>query len=127
MSMNSGRLVHREVLANGLTLELWDHSRPVAGDRWYTRLEARINMAVREQLPEELKDQEAEVVAALGEDVVFARQEERNFISAAEHPGVLQDMQDRILALAPAYYGHQDFGAKFIYKKYAAYRERGRE
>lgn len=119
--------MHSEVLANGLRLELWDHSRPVAEGRWYLRLETRIAVPVRAKLPKEFKDQEAEIVAALGEDVVFSHQEERNFIAAAEHPDVLKDMQDRILQLAPSYYGHRDFAAKFIRRTYAAYSERGRE
>jgi hypothetical protein len=124
--MNSGRLVHSQVLANGLRLEIWDHSRPVAGDRWYTRLETRIIIPVRQELPRELKSQADEIVTALGEEVAFSHQEERNFIAAADLPGVLQDMQDRILQLAPGYYGHKDFAAKFIRKTYAAYVEQSR-
>ena len=33
MMMNPARLMVRHPLKNGLTLEFWDHSRPVAGDR----------------------------------------------------------------------------------------------
>jgi hypothetical protein len=123
MSMNSGRLIHQEVLPNALRLEIWDHSRPVAGDRWYTRLETRIIIPVRQELPPELKPQADEIVAGLGEELAFSHQEERNFIAAAALPGVLQDMQDRMLQLAPGYYGHKDFAAKFIRKTYAAYQE----
>ena len=32
-------------------------------------------------------------------------------------------MQDRILALAPGYFGHADFSARFIRKKYAELHE----
>jgi hypothetical protein len=35
-------------------------------------------------------------------------------------------MQDRILALAPGYFGHADFAARFIRRKYAEWRERQR-
>ncbi len=123
--MDSARLVLRQPLPNGLTLELWDHSRPVAGDRWYTVLSTRIAIPVRaDSLPPDLKPLADEVVRALGAEIIFSRKEDRNFIAASAHPSLLKDMQDRILQLAPGYFGHEDFAAKFIRKTYAAYRER---
>ncbi len=99
--MNSPRLLDRHPLANGLTLELWDHSRPLVGDRWFVRLEARVVIPVRaETLPPELKAHAALVVEALGEEMIFSQEEARNFIAAADAPGLLQEMQDRVLALA---------------------------
>ena len=74
-------------------------------------------------MPPDLKSQADEIVAVLGEEVAFSHQEERNFIAASDLPGVLQDMQERILQLVPGYYGHKDFAAKFIRKTYAAYLE----
>lgn len=123
MAMNLGRLISQQPLANGLTLELWDHSRAVAGDRWFVVLEARIVVPVREEtLPPELKTLADQVVKALGHEIIFSRQEERNFISTTELPNLLKDMQDRVLAMAPGYFGHGDFAAKFIRKTYLAYR-----
>jgi hypothetical protein len=87
--MNSGRLIHKQPLATDLTLELWDHSRPVSGERWHVLLK-----------------------------------EEHNFIAASEMPGLLKDMQYRILELARGYFGPRGFGARCIRKTYAAYRER---
>ena len=122
--MNCPRLLDRHLLANGLTLEFWDHSRPLVGDRWFVSLEARIAMPVRaETLPPELKAQAALVVGALGEEIIFSQQEARNFIAASVAPGLLQDMQDRILALAPGYFGRADFTARFIRKKFAEQQE----
>ena len=118
--MNAPRLLDRHPLVNGLTLEFWDHSRPLVGDRWFVRLEARIAIPVRaETLPPELKAHAALVVEALGEEIIFSQQEERNFIAAADAPGLLQEMQDRVLALARGYFGHADFAARFIRKKFA--------
>jgi hypothetical protein len=42
--------------------------------------------------------------------------QEPNFIAACEAPAILQDMKNRILALAPGYFGHADFAARFIRK-----------
>ena len=122
--MNSPRLLDRHPLSNGLTLEFWDHSRPLVGDRWFVRLEARIAIQVRaETLPPELKAHAVQVVEALGEEIIFSHTEERNCIAASLAPGLLQDMQDRILALAPGYFGHADFAARFIRKKFAERQE----
>jgi hypothetical protein len=125
MAMNSARLVFRQPLPNGLTLELWDHSRPVAGDRWYTLLETRIAIPVcADSLPSDLKPMADQIVAALGAEIIFSQKEERNFIAASAHPSLLQDMHDRILKLAPGYFGHEDFAGKFIRKTYATYQQR---
>jgi hypothetical protein len=97
--MNSPRLLNRHNLDNGLTLEFWDLSRPLVGDRRFVCLEA------------------------LGEEIIFSQRQERNFIAASSAPALLQDMQDRILALAPGYLGHADFAARFIRKKCAARQE----
>ena len=122
--MNSPRLLDRHPLDNGLTLEFWDHSRPVAGDRWFVSLSARIAIPVRaDTLPPELKAHAAQVVEALGEEIIFSHTEERNFIAASEAPGLLKDMQERSLALAPRYFGHADFAARFIRKKFAELQE----
>jgi hypothetical protein len=121
MSINSPRLICQQSLPNGLTLELWDHSRPVAGDRWYTCLETRIAIPVRaDDLPPDLKPLADEVVAALGPEIVFSHQEDRNFVAASAQRGLLKDMQDRILALAPGYLGHGNFAAGCIRGKFAA-------
>jgi hypothetical protein len=120
MAMNSPRLLGRHQLINGLILELWDHSRPLVGDRWFVRLEARVAIPVRaETLPPELNAQFALVVEALGEEIIFSQEEARNFIAAADAPGLLQEMQDRVLALARGYFGHADFAARFIRKRCA--------
>jgi hypothetical protein len=120
--MNGDRLMSRRTLRNGLTLEFWDHSRPVAGDRWVVILETRISIPVRaDNLPPEMQAHAAQVAGALGEEVAFCQREERNFIAVSQVPAALKDMQDRMLALAPAYFGHADFGPRFIKKTYAAY------
>jgi hypothetical protein len=125
MATNSARLIARHPLNNGLTLEFWDHSRPVAGDRWYVHLETRICIPLRtDTLPPELKTHSDQVRGALGGEIIFSQQEARNFIAASEAPKTLQDMQDRILAMVPGYFGHADFAAGFIRRKYAEWQER---
>ena len=122
--MNSARLLNRHTLDNGLSLEFWDHSRPLVGGRQFVCLMATIAIPVRaETLPPELEGQAAQVVEALGEGIVFSQMIERNFIGASEAPTILQDMQTRILALVPGYFGHAEFAARFIRKKWAERQE----
>jgi hypothetical protein len=119
-AMNSPQLLGRHTLDNGLVLEFWDYSRPLVGDRRFVCLEARIAIPIRaETLPPEFKAQAAQVVKDLGEEIIFSQRQERNFIAASEAPALLQDMQDRILVLAPGYFGHGDFAARFSRKKIA--------
>jgi hypothetical protein len=118
-------LIDGHPLDNGLTLELWDYSRPVAGDRWYVVLEARIVIPVRaDTLPPELQPQAPQVLAALGNELIFSQRDVRNFIADAELAHLRQAMQERLLALAPGYFGHANFAARFIRKTYALYQER---
>jgi hypothetical protein len=123
--MSREKLVGRRRLANGLHLELWDRSRPVAGDRWQVVLEARMAVPVdKATLPPELFAKADAVQAALGPKVVFSRRDERNFIAAGDLPEILKEMETRLLALVPDYLGHPDFAPRFIRLKYAEHQEK---
>lgn len=120
-------LISRQPLENGLTLELWDCSRLVAGDRWQLVLEARIKIPINAvTLPPDLKSQAAEIKAALGQEIIYGQREERNFISFEEMTGVLKDMEERLATLASTYLGHPQFASRFIRKKYLEFQERRR-
>jgi len=122
--MNTERLISKHPLNNGLTLEFWDYSRPIAGDRWFVLIEVRIAIPIRpDTLPPELREQADQVKEALGDKIIFSHKDERNFISATEAPKILKDMQDRFLDMAPGYFGHPDFAARFIRGKFAEKQE----
>jgi len=123
--MTANKLLTRHELPNGLTLEVWDRSRPVAGDRHQVVLEARMSIPVNgATLPPELASRAEEVTAALGPELIFARREERNFIAEAEMAGMLDDMKTRLLTLGPLYLDHPDFAPRFIRQKYKEYLEK---
>jgi hypothetical protein len=125
--MNPEKLHSRQRLDNGLILELWDLSWPVAGDRWYVALESRIAIPVKEaNLPPELLPQAGDVKAALGREIVFAQKDERNFIAGQQVPEILREMEGRAQALAANYFGHPDFARRLLRKKYAEHLERRR-
>jgi hypothetical protein len=125
--MTPEKLLSRHSLANGLTLTLWDLSRPVAGDRWYVALEARITVPLQEaNLPPELVPRAAEVAAALGPEVGFSQKDERNFIASPEVPEILKEMATRVLELADHYFGQADFAPGLIRRRYARHLEEQR-
>ena len=125
--MTLEKLLSRHPLVNGLTLEFWDLSRPMLGDRWVVTLEIRLSVPIGPAtLPPDLLPQEAAIVRALGPEVVFSQRDERHFIAAQEYDATLKEMATRLLALAPTYFGHPKFAGRLIRKRYAEYQEKPR-
>lgn len=121
------KLRSRHPLDNGLTIEFWDLSRPMIGDRWIITLELRIAIPINAgNLPADLKSQEVDIIRALGAEIVFSQRDERNFIDIKELEAALNEMATRRLALAPSYYGHPEFGSRLIRKRYAEFQEKRR-
>jgi hypothetical protein len=121
--MNPGKLLSQHSLKNGLVLEFWDLSRPVAGDRFQVVVEARVAVAA-ENLPPGLQPQAAQILSDLGEEAVFTKQEVRNFVAAGEVAALLAEIQDQLLSSLSAYLGHPEFAPRFIRKKYADFQEK---
>jgi hypothetical protein len=123
--MRPEKLISRHTLDNGLTLEFWDLSRPMIGDRWLIILEARIAVAIGPAtLPPELQGREAEVVLGLGPEVSFTQRDERNFIDAKEFEATIQEMKHRLLTQVKPYLGHPQFAARFIGKRFGEYQQK---
>ncbi len=90
------------------------------GDRWQVVVEARVAITVTAgTLPAELRGQEGQVIAALREEVVFTKQEVRNFVAAGDVAAILKLIEEQLLTSLRGYLGHPDFASRFIRKKYA--------
>ena len=112
-------LLRRRPLLNGLTLEVYDLSRPMAGDRWQVILEVRLPITVSAAaLPPDLADRAQEVVAALGPEIVFSQQEVHYFIDHKEVPALLQEIETRLWEGLQGYLGHPDFAKRYLRKKF---------
>lgn len=108
-------------LTNGLTLEILDHSRKIAADRWAIKLTARIQIEVSDRwfspeksLPiplDQLQDK-------LGKKIEHTYNEQRTFVDNNEKQAVFNQMVERLKSKLP-YYGHPDFAARCILKTYA--------
>jgi hypothetical protein len=120
-------------LDNQLTLSLFDASRKIAGDRWRVEIVLTIEIPVSDTWfgahpqPAPL----AELKEMLGETVRFEYRDRRTFVDTDEKDVLLAKMQADLLAMAPRYYGHPKFAARYINKTYlekrhkAAYRHGG--
>ena len=125
--MTTEKLRSRHPLDNGLNLEFWDLSRPMIGDRWIITLELRITISINAaNLPSDLLRQEADIVKALGTEIVFSQRDERNFIDIKDFDAAVNEMVTRLLTLAPSYYGHPAFAGRLIRKRYAEFQEKQR-
>ncbi len=115
------KLVKTISLDNNLKLNFYDASKKIAGDRYYVSLVVGMDVFIK---PEMFGDNGsdtvtyAEIVAALGDMVVFKKKSERNFISAADKDAVFKDMCDSVLAHLSLYYSRKDFPEKFILREY---------
>jgi len=116
-----GRLIEKIRLENGLTLEMFDHSRHVAGDRWLVTFEARVEVKVK---PEYFADDPKtsisldDVRALLGEKATYRYTKERNFIAETEIEAVLKDLKERFLETNLGYVSSPEFPRKFVHRKY---------
>jgi hypothetical protein len=118
------KLLLSHPLANGLILEFHDLSQPMAGDRWQVILEVRLPIPVSaDTLPPDLAEQAPEVIAALGPKIFFTQQEVHYFIDIREVPGLLEEIQTRLLQGLESYLGHPDFAGRYLRKKFTEHRK----
>jgi len=119
------RLMETIGLENGLTLELYDASRKIAGDRYRVVLTAKIPVPVASAAsdPEGFhRNADPEpLFQALGRTVIFEKSMERHFIDAKEKEACLNALKVSFLSSAREYLSRAAFGPRFVLK---AYRER---
>ena len=114
-------------LKNGLTLEFYDISRKLAGDRWYVGLIAQIDIPVNgvsiksdSLLPYSIE----EIRNGLGEKIRFEQKQERHFIDEKEKNQLLDSMMESFIKISNSYLSHPNFPEKFLLKEYKKYLER---
>lgn len=118
------RLVKTEQLANSITLDIFDQSRPVVGDRWLVVLVARARVPVEERFFKEggqgnvnIRD----IRDALGDQVVFEQRRERNFIDENHKDQEWNVLYANFTETIRDYIAHPDFPMKFIARAYKDY------
>ncbi len=114
-------LLETMALENGLQLHLYDHSRPVAADRWLLRLSARIDIPVDPVYLEHLGGESispVEMRAVLGDRVIYERKMERNFVSETDREAIQSEFRRSLTENILKYLSRPEFPGKFILKTY---------
>jgi hypothetical protein len=114
------KLISKIDLDNGLTLELYDRSKVVAGDRWLISFIARIDVDVKKEYFKEFDSEIPfrEIKALLGDQVTFSYEKSRNFVDEKEKDGLLSDLKDNFLKSDLQYLSSRNFPQKLILSKY---------
>jgi hypothetical protein len=115
------KLIDKIGLENGLTLELYDCSRPVAGDRWLVSLMVRIDVGVD---PQYFKGQDVatppfdDIRRAVGDKITYSYEKSRNFIAEAQKEEVFGGLKERFLSATLNYFSNANFPRNIILSRY---------
>ena len=123
----SRRLIEKLTLSNGLVLEFWDQSCPMAGDRWLVSLLARVEIPVLPEYFSALDGSEQayqDTVAAYGDKLVFSQEKVRHFVDEGETENVLAGLRQRLKDNLAEYIGSPKFAPRYALKKYGDLQER---
>ena len=114
-------------LINDLTLEFYDISRKLAGDRWYVGVIAQIDIPLTDSLltnrllsPRGID----EIRNALGKTVRFQQKRDRHYIDEKNKDELLNDVMDSFLKSSIPYLSHPNFPAKYVLKEFKTYLKR---
>ena len=112
--------VETVALANGLTLELYDRSRPVAGDRWLVCFMARIVVPVEPRFFDEKSAGISldAVRESVGSHALYVREKKSNFVDAKEKNKEFEKLKGDFLKTSLGYLSHPGFPAKMVLRAY---------
>jgi len=117
----SGDLFETLKLPNGLTLEIRNRSRLLAGDRWLVSLEARVDIPLRmshlDSVPEKAHAFSL-LEKTLGPTVTYSYTRDRHFVSRDQKEAVFLEVLDTLKRNTLAYLSHPDFARKLTLSKY---------
>jgi len=114
------KLVETMELDNGLTLEICDCSRPVAGDRWLIFFVARIKVPVESGFfDEKSAGISLDVVRSLvGRHAAYVHQKKSHFVGEKERDREFKKLKDDFLETNLGYLASPGFPNKMIMKAY---------
>ena len=107
-------------LENHLTLEIYDESIKMIGDRWMVNMVARIKVPLDETLiqkSEEFSANKDKIKKALGKEVVFEHKSNRIFVDDNEKESIFQEMYDHFIDNTLHYLSRPNFPERFLLKK----------
>ena len=113
-------LVETAVLDNGLTMEVWDRSRPIAADTTKVELYVRVPVRIdRDFFP---SDEAFDIVRRIwGEDLVFEYVRERTFVSNDERETIVAELLAAFRTHTLPYLGRPGFARGVALARYREY------
>jgi hypothetical protein len=113
-------LVEEIRLENGLTLELYDKSRPVAGDRWMVTFQACIDIEVKTESLESMPAGAAleQIRFALRDRVTYSYEKVSIFVAERDKDAIFNKLRKDFLEANVDYLSRNCFGPRFVMKKY---------
>ena len=121
------KLIETITLPNGLILELWDNSRPMAGDRWLIALLAKVEVPVLPEYFSTLNNSEQayrDLLAAYSDPLVFTQEKTRHFVDENNIDHVLAELCQRFKDNLLSYLGNPRFASLYVMKKYGDLQDR---
>ena len=121
------KLIETITLPNGLILELWDNSRPMAGDRWLIALLAKVEVPVLPEYFSTLNNSEQayrDLLAAYSDPLVFTQEKTRHFVDEKNFDDVLAELCQRFKDNLLSYLGNPRFAPLYVMKKYGDLQDR---
>ena len=110
--------MERRELANGLTLEFWDESRKVVGDRWYVGVRAVVPVPLPGHQIDHATPEVMEFLRdAVGAYICFQLREEKNFVAEAEVDAFREEFKRVFLSNSLPYLSRPDFPSRFVSHK----------
>jgi hypothetical protein len=114
-------------LENGLTLELFDESRPMAGDRWLVLLLARMEVPLDPGLLGSGPEGDR-LLGALrrehGDRLEYRAELKKHFVDEQEKDRVLEGFANIVLQEKRPYLAHPDFARRFALSRVAELRRK---
>lgn len=108
-------------LDNGLTLELYDRSRLVAGDRWRVSFVAHLEVGLKREYFEGRHEPDVpfeHIREAVGDKAVYHHEKTRNFVAETEKDEVFRGLKERFLDANLVYLSSPEFPLKLILRQY---------
>ena len=110
-------LVEEIPLPNGLTVEVWDKSIPIAADT------TKVSLAITVKVPLlpsyfTARDQYEMVRKILGPEIVFEYSKERSFVKNRDREAVFQELLVNFKENSLAYLGRSSFPRGFALSRY---------
>ena len=115
------KLIKTMELKNGMTLNFYDASRPLSGDRWLISLIVRMEIPVVEALiNDEGKSMDGvdEIKKVLGEKVLFEQKRDRIFVEESEKQTVFEEVYNFFIDSVLGYLSNKAFPKRCVLKKY---------